>query len=172
MKVWKKGFMAALAVSAAFVCIGVAGCTNNESTQAELKIAASNMVASESPAEDLGTLYSVTGYILSLYDDGTYILTVSDGQYADWGHAVVTEKNQWMTGTYTVSLEDEYGMSAELSIPSRVIEMRLVNVMPDKSTLKASSTLTGEELTSFMEAFPAKSVEIDYEMQNTFTFVE
>ena len=77
-----------------------------------------------------------------------------------------------MTGTYTVSLEDEYGMSAELSIPSRVIEMRLVNVMPDKSTLKDSSTLTGEELTSFMEAFPAKSVEIDYEMQNTFTFVE
>ena len=172
MKAWKKKLMAALAVSAAaMVCVGIAACSN-EGTQAELKLVANNMVASEMPAQDLGTLFSTTGYILSLYDDGTYILTVTDGQYGDWAHSVVTERNQWMTGTYTVSLEDDYGMEAELSVPTRVIEMRIVAVMPDASTYKDSSTMTGEELTTFMEAFPARQINIDYEMQNIFEFVE
>ena len=69
---------------------------------------------------DLGTLITLTSKVITFYEDGSYLYLTESNVYADWGNVILFNTTVAQQGTYEAT-EDEYGIVAELSDPTRVI---------------------------------------------------
>lgn len=179
MKKFFKPLMITLtaAIMAVAVC-AFAACNNGG--KADLKLNAYQSTSSAS-SNIYGNIYTITGEIVSLYENGTYEYTKTSDQYGDWAGGFIIESYEWRTGTYEISVEDEYGMTVVLSVPERVTTLRYVDVMPDASSSRDTADLSTfateesdgtAERDKFMEAYTALTIEIDLAKHNMFKFVE
>lgn len=165
----------------AFVCLmltAVAMCmvlfTGCEGGKAKEKTVAYSSSVTYTPYTDLGGYGSdFTIFVyneLTLYDDGTYVLSSNRLNYAGAWSVIITENDAKVFGTYTVKSEDEFGIVVDLSAATRVIAKNAVqstivwNDTDDVNTFTATEEQTAEaQQKALLESYAAQAnVEIDY----------
>lgn len=105
---------------------------------------------------------------LILYEDNTFSMDVHYFNYAPAWSVICAETDATVTGSYTVSFEDEYGMSVELiadRVQSRVSmgETAFYDT-DDISTFADTEEATAEQLRQDMlSSYNYSGVEIDFE---------